>query len=241
VARLDFSTNEWEIYPGEKAYAGKAHKIFVGPDQSVWLITWENIYRLNEGKWEKFSPQALRGKQVSSIAWTPDGSIWFFRQLDPGIIIWHPKPNVWTSDNSDAFLDDVLFASDGKDIRLDSKGGAIAPDGKVWGVIKAGKYYWEGDYYDPVTHKITESPTYYDCYNDMKFDRQGGMWLATCNAGLIYIPDPIQGAPAGWYEYHRDAGFMSDFVFDLFLQGDKLLWVGTDKGLARCQVETHSQ
>jgi hypothetical protein len=240
VARLDFSTNDWNVYPGGKAYAGEAYRIFVGPDESVWLVTLENVYRLNEGRWEEFSPEPLRGKVVSSIVWAPNDGVWFFPRWAPGIIIWNPHTNIWTSDESDAYLDDALFASDGKDIRLNSDdGGAIAPDGKVWGVIKAGKYDWEGDYYDPVTHKIVESPTYYDCYNDMKFDKQGGMWLATCNAGLLYIPDPIKGSQAGWYDYLHDIGFKSDTVLALFLQGDNQLWVGTAEGLARCQIENH--
>jgi streptogramin lyase len=238
VARLDFSTNNWDVYPGEKAYAGEAYRIFVGPDESVWLVTLENVYRLNDGEWEKFSPDPLTGKVVSSIVWAPNDNVWFFLRWDPKIIIWNPHTNIWTSDKSDAYIDDTLFASDGKYIQLKSNGGAIAPDGKVWGVLKAGGYRWEGDYYDPVTHKIVESPTFYDCYNDMKFDEQGGMWLATCNAGLLYIPDPLKGSQAGWYEYHQDIGFASDETNALFFQGDDILWIGTKEGLARCQIET---
>jgi streptogramin lyase len=245
VARLDFSTNAWKVYyAGEPDY-GSPFGIFVGPDESVWMIAGSEyhpsrtIFRLNQETWEGFWPEEIGSKPIESINWAPDGRLWFSTS-DQGIKIWDPHTNIWTSDASVTSVQEVLFASAGKYLKIqDSGGGAIAPDGKVWGVSKSGTSSWEGDFYDPVTQKVTESPTFYGCYSDMKFDQQGGMWLATCNDGLLYIPDPIKGSQAGWHEYHQDIGFASDETNALSFQGDDILWVGTREGLARCQIETH--
>jgi hypothetical protein len=254
VAQLDFSTNAWVVYPGGKAYSGTADRIFIGPDGGVWLITYHmkdgsrTIYRSNNGVWEEFSPRELKGKEVESVNWAPDGRLWFPTYSD-GTMIWDPHTNIWTSDaGKNAY--EVLFTSDGEDIPIkEFGGGAIAPDGKIWGVEPSHGYFWNGTYYDPVTKKITESAisTADDlglCYLDMAFDDNGGMWLAvqTCGTtvgyGLLYIPDPINGSQASWKEYHKDSGFKSDNTNSLLWQGNNLLWVGTKEGLARCQIET---
>lgn len=246
VTQFDFSTKTWDVvYFGEKDYSGKAKDIFVGPDGEVWLITYhkENIsttiFKLNNGRWNKFSPEELQGKYIVSIAWAPDGSVWF-STWDEGIIIWNPHTNVWVSDKSSMNVKEVLFASDGKYFRINELGGgAIAPDGKVWGVSKFETTSRYGIYYDPITQKITESAiTDYPFYCDMKFDNRGGMWIATCNDGLLYIPDPIKGSQAGWYDYHHEIGLTSEEIRALVFQGNDLLLVGTLDGLARCQIET---
>ncbi len=163
--------------------------------------------------------------------------------------MWDPDANLWTSDESDTFVIEVLFASDGKSFKIQELGGgAIAPDGKVWGVDKSNGMFWYGEYYDPVSKKISESVITTAgslCYSDMTFDNKGGMWLAmercgsTVGTGLLYIPDPISGSQASWKEYHKEPGFKSDDINSLLWQENNLLWVGTDTGLARCQIETH--
>jgi hypothetical protein len=254
LARLDFSSNSWEIFLEGKSYSGTPSDVFVGPGSDVWLTTYhmENgsttIYRLNDGKWEEFSPEELKGKDVVSITWAPDGRLWF-STLNRGIIIWDPSTDIWTSDESDAFVIDVLFASDGRYFTIQQLGGgAIAPDGKVWGMDKSNGILWEGEYYDPLSKKITKSAITTagpPCYSDMAFDNKGGMWLAvqTCGrnvgTGLLYIPDPINGSQGSWKEYHKEPGFKSDDTNSLLWQENNLLWVGTDTGLARCQIETH--
>ncbi len=68
--------------------------------------------------------------------------------------------------------------------------------------------------------------------------RSGGLWLATRHHGLLCYPDPLNASRETMQEYHHEIGFAGDEVRSLFLEQDDVIWVGTNAGLARCQIET---
>lgn len=265
VAKLNFSSNAWTFFDG-KAYTGWPQNILISPDGSIWLIadqpnpkwspqtagksdeplSFSFIYQLVKGEWREFSPEVLYHKYIHSISWAPDGSMWFSTWGD-GAFNWNPTTDQWSSVATLKFVHEILFAKDGKQFNIEELGGgAITPDGKVWGVSEQGFSNWHGHFYDPVTKQITKSAITdileidmdTICYSDMKFDSRGGMWLATCSDGLLYIPDPINGGKESWHEYRSDIGFPSNETLDLYLEKDSVLWIGTKEGLARCQVHT---
>jgi len=259
LTRIDLSGRVQENYPYGVDFIGHPTHIFESPDGNIWLVTerdnpdWKTknegtsqpmwlstIYIWNGQYWEEFAPIELKGKVVKSIVWAPDKRQLFGTWGD-GIFIWNPMADEWFLDHSVDKVSEILFARDGKYFAISNNGGAIAPDGKVWGVNSNDQNSNTVNYYDPATGQIQPGATGLDNYNeylDVKFDSLGGMWLATTQ-GLLYISDPLHDLPKTWQYYGDEIGLPDTRVNTLLLEQDNIFWVGTRGGLARCEIHTH--
>jgi DNA-binding CsgD family transcriptional regulator len=69
--------------------------------------------------------------------------------------------------------------------------------------------------------------------NAIAFDRGGGVWAATENAGVLLFDGK------SWYTYTTRQGLPSDRTYGLFVDEDNTVWVATWEGIAKFDRESN--
>jgi signal transduction histidine kinase/ligand-binding sensor domain-containing protein len=235
--------------PGISGSQGRPNTVLRDRDGSLWIGTGTNgLLHIHRGRMDHFSsPEGLSGDQVASLYEDREGTIWVaaFSGLDRFREYAVPT---FTQRQGLSIVFSTLGTSDGKLLavtrdglsrwnngQFESYGRLTAKftdranlprsmfqdsHGKIWAVTEQKFGYLEGDQFIPITgipggvaRSIAE-------------DREGNIWIANQNAGLLQIRGNQLLQTVSWEKLgHKD--FANTLAFDRSHGG---LWIGFFQG-----------
>jgi hypothetical protein len=181
---------------------------------------------------------------VWRVLFTSDGKIWFAQQ--GGVTSWLPAPEAEPGEMSEtgtppagATAQPTASAEPVEDVweslrafpYLGNREATVATDGRLWlahAVYEPASGLWERTAYDEIQ------------LYDLAPDAHGGLWIARRD-GALYLPDGVSSPRDEWLLFGTPEGLPSDQVTVVALEGEDLLWIGTEDGLVRCEVPPIAQ
>ena len=191
--------------------------------------------------------QSILNNHVNSVIQTSDGCL--AMGTDNGVSVYDENSNTWYHSSSGAVVIDLCVLSDGTLAAATYGGGVleVLPDGRARqlysvknGILKDNYVYciyedkdgglWMGCLDGPLVYKRKGEVSYFDIHNvkDMLQLSDGRMAVGTVNG--IYLINPGSNEVTEFNYAPSSATDVSRYVCDLYLQGKKRLWVGTDGG-----------
>jgi ligand-binding sensor domain-containing protein len=211
----------------------------VDADGTAWFATREGVSRWDRAAntWTSYDKEkALAGYQVLRIRAASDGSIWFSGIWNATHLTFDKETGepVWkTYDESS-----VSLASDHA---VSFREMVLAYDGKVW--VKG----WPGHGYDRRIDRIIVLDPEMETWSKSSCcqwsvrafapTENGGLWVGD-DHGVDFIPQPF-GAEVKRIDLlylNTDDGLASNDIWCIAVESDVVIWVGTDKGVSRCEI-----
>lgn len=219
MALFDTKANRWETVNIPQGLADQfVYDVVKARNGDVWIATWSGANRVKNGEfdnaaaWETFTVentrQGLPNPWVYGIEEGADGAMWF--ATEAGLARY--KDGVWKNwkhedglgADFDVVKDDIAFKSDpAAASRHHAQQKAEQGLGKV---------------------SVAYNPNY---VISMVVDRQGVVWCGTWGGGLARFDGKT------WRNYTTKDGLPSNHIFMLYQDTNGVLWIGTDRGLAR--------
>ncbi len=184
---------------------------------TIWIGTYDGLYRLVNNKIEKLSPQkGLLSVAVYSVVEDRENSIWF--GTDVGLVKYVPGPFVSYTEDQGLSNNFVRSMS-------------IDPDGKVWMGTRHGVSIFtpETESFKTLTSELESDRI--RVYSILALDSESA--LIGTRDGLIYWKD---GKVAK--RYSTDDGLESSYVASILKDSKGRIWIGSSRGLSRWQNES---
>lgn len=212
-----------------------AYTITEDDKNNIWIGTNEGFSRFDIGTetFENFKlpieKTNLYSNRVNALFFETDGKLWI-----------GGKSGLWRFDTeSKRFFkpDGPLFKLNATKIKPSAAGGfwAALDDGVVRFDTKTNKF----DFF-----RLSVSPNPYGDRTWNLLEEKEGLYVATAAAGLAFLPFS-KGKPMGEFVYlnkyaTKGTGLENTQVFDIKKSPDGVLWLGTDRGLAKIEKPTTS-
>jgi signal transduction histidine kinase/CheY-like chemotaxis protein/ligand-binding sensor domain-containing protein len=197
---------------------GKGNSIHVGPDGSVWLPTYDGIFRQRNPEardgWERYGRNhGMPADAATAIFWDRYGVPWLGLE-SRGLVRWHGFPRSRSYQKADGLSDDAVssFTRDG--------GGAL------WVGTKAGlnRLSADGTRFD-VWRRGQGIPA--DEVRELQPAADGGIWVATKEEGLFHFDGQRQVVR----RYGPADGLPARRLTNLHIDARQRLWVSSRNGL----------
>jgi len=212
----------WERFgPDEGFDVGRVHRVHVGGDGAVWLLSLGpdeavdsgGVYRYEGGRVERFrDDEGWLDTRTYAMAEGPDGSLWFgsgsglSRLSEEGWAYWGPAEGVGGADNPRVFT-----------LLPDSAGGVWFGYGPQ-GTLGLGHLASDG----VVTHLTRSSGLPGDAVHAIALDSGGSIWIST-DGGVARFDGEE------WARFGGNAGLVPSQAWPLAF-GQNLVYIGTTGG-----------
>ncbi len=224
------STGQWRMFGEESGLSHyRALSLYESSEGAVWIGTFHGVTIAYSSQFSLIDNQRLPAGNVLALA-DASGTNWI--GTDRGLFAQPTSTLAYSNLNefSNLLPDGAVALS------------LVEHKGLIYvGTFALGLYIFnsEGVLQEHITENSVENPDGISSSSVSKtaVDVEGGLWVATIDAGLNYRPPGATSFRTYRYDPLDSSSLNSDLVYTVFVEQAGIVWIGTDRGLARYNAD----